>query len=243
MENTILEKLKELTRNIANSHNWLEKDVVVVSARALTPHEAIGVPERDDYPILVGKEVMIEATFQGSKGQAFTDQTGSFKGSVQHVFDMDLKDNFERAIFVAVSNAIFKEVDAVSKTVHCKNEEPKKCATELVETVRRKYGNPKIAFVGYQPGMLNALSKHFKMRVVDLDPDNIGKNFGDAIIENVENTVDVLHWADVILATGSTVVNETMQNFITQKPVLFYGITGASALNMMGLEQYCAYGK
>ncbi len=243
MEKTILNKLKAETINIANTHDWLNKDVLVVSARALTPLEAIGTPERDDYPILAGKEVMIEATFQGSKGQAFTDQSGSFKGSVEQVLNMSLNDNFERAIFIAVSNAIFKEVKKVSKTIHCKNEEPKQCANELVTVIRKKYEKPNIAFVGYQPGMLNALSKHFKMRVVDLDPENIGKHFGDVVVEDVEYTDEVLNWADLIIATSSTVVNETMQNFITNKPVLFYGITGASTLKMLELEQYCAYGK
>ena len=61
--------------------------VSVVNARTLSADEAIGAPERSDYPIQKGKEVMVEATFKGFKGQAFTDQPGTFSGSLREILE------------------------------------------------------------------------------------------------------------------------------------------------------------
>ncbi len=54
----------------------------------------------------------------------------------------------------------------------------------------------------------------FDVRVLDLDPDNIGKTKYGVLIEDGEKDLDeVLNWAEVLLVTGSTVVNGTIVNF------------------------------
>lgn len=58
---------------------------VIVRARGLTPEEAIGRPRRDDSPILRGKEVMVEACFEGAYGQAFTSSPGNYEGLLKDV--------------------------------------------------------------------------------------------------------------------------------------------------------------
>jgi len=74
---------------------------------ALTPEEAIGNPESEDFPILKGVERLMQAEFAGSFGQAFTDMYGDFEGTLQDVLAMELNNNYRRAIFVATLNAVW----------------------------------------------------------------------------------------------------------------------------------------
>lgn len=77
----------------------------VVISRPLSPLEAIGDPGREDFPIIRGKEVLMQATFRGVSGQAFTAARGDFKGTLGDVLDLPLDESFERAVFVATMNA------------------------------------------------------------------------------------------------------------------------------------------
>ncbi len=54
--------------------------------KGLNPKEAIGTPDRNDYPILKGKELIIEATFKDAKGQSFTDEFED-EGVIHSAFD------------------------------------------------------------------------------------------------------------------------------------------------------------
>lgn len=217
----------------------MDEAIEVVSARPLSAEEVIGRPDRDDFPLQKGKEVMIEASFRGARGQAFTDMPGNFHGSLKDLIALDFRNNFERAVFVAGFNAVMRHFGRVSHTVHCRDSEPKSCAEQLPDFVRTRFGNPKIAFIGYQPAMIQALSKAFSLRVIDLDADNIGsKRFGIAI-EGPEKTEEALQWGDVILATGSTCVNTTITSFLKKKPVVFYGVTIAGPAELYGYARYC----
>lgn len=221
--------------------DMLDERVEVVFARPLSAKEAIGEPDRDDYPLLKGKEVMIEAAFRGSRGHAFTDMPGRFQGSVRDAVELPLENNFQRAVFIATFNAVMRELGLVEGTVHCRDKEPAQCAKELVEYVKERFGDPRIAFVGFQPGMIERLSGVFQMRVLDLDEDNIGKNKFGIVIEGPEATDEVLAWGDVIIATGSTCVNGTITKFVGKKPVVFFGVSVAGAAKVLGFERYCRY--
>lgn len=213
----------------------------IVSARALSAKEAIGEPDRDDYPLLKGKEVMMKAQFRGSKGQAFTDMPGTFEGSIRDVIALPLSDNFQRAVFIASLNAIMCESGHISGTVHCRDKEPAQCAREFVEHVRERFGNPRISFVGFQPAMIERFSEQFEMRVLDLDEDNIGKTKFGLTIEGPNNTEEVLGWGDIILATGSTCVNGTIEKYLGEKPVIFFGVSEAAVTKICGFERFCRY--
>jgi hypothetical protein len=217
----------------------LDETVDVVSTRPLSPEEAIGRPEHPDFPLLKGKEVMIEARFKGARGQAFTDMPGNFHGSLKEILGMGLQNNFERAVLVSGLNAVMRHASRVSRTVHCRDGKPKECARQLPGFVRERFGNPRIAFVGYQPAMIEALSGAFSMRVMDLDADNIGSTRYGIVIEGPEKTKEALEWADIILATGSTCVNATIFSFLGKKPVVFYGVTIAGAAEINGYDRYC----
>ncbi|MBU4349593.1 hypothetical protein KJ830_05920 [bacterium] len=231
--------IKERFFNLIKEKELMSSKVEVVSARTLTPQEVIGKPERDDFPLLKGKEVMIQADFNGGLGQAFTDMPGNYSGSLREILTMSLDNNFNRAIFIAALNAALRYLNYISKTVHCKDKEPGECAAHLIVYVKERFGNPRIAFIGMQPAMVQALSANFKIRVADLDQDNIGREKCGVIIEDVSHTKEILSWADVILATGTTVVNDTLTPLLIEKPIIFYGVTIAGVAYLKGYEQYC----
>ena len=231
--------IKERFFNLVKEKDLMSSKVEVVSARTLTPQEVIGKPERDDFPLLKGKEVMIQADFKGSLGQAFTDMPGNYNGTLREIFDMPLDNNFQRAVFIATLNAVLRYLNYISKTVHCKDKEPAECAAHLVDYIKERFGNPRIAFIGMQPAMVEALVVQFIIRVVDLDPDNVGQRRCGVLIEDVAYTKEILSWADLILTTGTTVVNDTLTPLLIEKPIIFYGITIAGVAYLKGYEQYC----
>lgn len=234
--------IKERFFNLIKEKELMSSKVEVVSARILTPQEVIGKPERNDFPLLKGKEVMIQADFKGSLGQAFTDMPGNYNGTLKEIFDMSLDSNFERAIFISTLNAVLRYLNYISKTVHCKDKEPGECAAHLLDYIKERFGNPRIAFIGMQPAMVEALAAYFKIRVVDLDPNNVGQKRCGVLIEDVAHTKEILSWADVILATGTTVVNDTLTPLLIEKPIIFYGVTIAGVAYLKGYEQYCLCG-
>ena len=216
--------------------------ISILSARTLTVKEAIGEPERNDYPLMRGKEFMMEADFQGAKGQAFTDMPGNYEGSVRDVLSLDPTDNYQRAIFVATLNAVLRHENLIEQTIHCRDKEPGLCAEKLVTYMKDHYGAPRIALIGYQPAMAASLSRAFALRIVDLDEDNIGKERAGVIVDGPAATQEVIEWSDVILSTGSTASNGTIGHFLNGKPVIFFGVTVAGVAALCGLNRYCPFG-
>ncbi|AOQ24167.1 hypothetical protein MTAT_08080 [Moorella thermoacetica] len=227
---------------VEDRHLSGEEEIQVVSARPLTPEEAIGRPERQDFPLLKGKEVMLQATFAGAVGQAYTDMPGNYQGTLKEVLALPLRNNYERAIFIATLNAVMRHLKLVDKTNHCRDQEPGRCAARLVEYVRERFGNPRIAFIGLQPAMVACLAGHFPIRVTDLDPDNVGQRKNGIIIEDARHTAEIIEWSDLILATGTTAVNDTLPGIVGRKPVVFYGVTISGIARLVGYEQYCSFG-
>lgn len=90
--------------------------------------------------------------------------------------------------------------------------------------------------------MVEALATYFQIRVTDLDPNNIGQQKWGVLIEDVTNTKEIISWADLILATGTTVVNDTLTPLLIKKPIIFYGVTIAGVAYLKGYEQYCYCG-
>ncbi len=238
----LFDVLKARARNLWTDHGLLDEKVMV-SARALSTEEAIGNPESKDFPLQKGKERLMQADFKGSLGQAFTDQYGSFEGSLEKILNMDLNNNYRRAIFVATLNAVLRYMGLIDKTIHCKDREPSLCSLDLNGYIKDRYGQKKILQIGYQPRMVEALSSDFKLWVVDMDPSNIGTKVNNTLIESPEATRMAMRWADMYLVTGTTLVNGTIDDFVGDKPVVFYGTTIAGAAYLMGLERFCALGR
>jgi len=227
-----------LGREIRAHH--LSGQRIHVRCKALTAREAIGTPEHDDYPIIKGREVMVEAEFGGAKGQAFADAYEEADYSVDDLMTMALDSNRKRASFIAGLNAVFRYLGLCDKTVHCRDAEPLECAGHVTEAV--EFGQ-KVLLVGHQPRFLEQLAAHFSVRAVDMDEGNIGNAFPGGVIESPEMTADAISWCDTIFATGSTLVNGTMPQLLGQgKPVVFYGVTISAAAQILNLKTYCCCG-
>jgi len=199
--------------------------------------EAIGCPKDDDYPILRGREHMVEARFEQSRGQAFADEFQNFTAPIEDLIAMDVDTNSRRAVFIAGLNAVFRRFERCAVTVHCRDEEPRECADRLGETFP---GGERVLLVGLQPRFLEALAGNNDVRAVDLDERNIGTRKFGVEIEPPEATDDAIRWCDRILATGSTIVNGSITTFLNcGKPVVFFGVTIAAAVEILGLDHYC----
>lgn len=229
------------------TENDLAMDSVEIKAKTLTPKEAIGETKRQDYPILLGKEMMLEATFRGAKGQAFTDSPADYNGSVSEIMNLDLnEDPYARGIFIATMNAVMAYLGLADRTIHCKNDEPEQCAEEFVKYLNENYqkkqeGKLKITQIGFQPAILAQISQHFDVRILDLNPDIVGKKKSGVLVEHgMDDYDDAVDWADLVLCTGSTLCNGSLVNFMDiGKEVIFYGTTLAGAAPLLGLKRAC----
>ncbi len=241
-------KLKTALTDLAEENGLLENEVNI-TAKILTSEEAIGETERKDFPLLQGKEFLIQADFKNALGQAFTDAPGNFKGKLKEILELKLTNNNDRAIFIATLNAVMRYVDAADKTIHCKNKEPELCAGEITKTIIDKYSaDVKIGIVGFQPAIIDYFSKGLpveNIKVADLDKDNINKiKYGILIWDGREKTDELFKTSDIILATGSTVVNNSLSQLISlsekyQKPLYLYGTTVAGTSKILNLERLC----
>jgi uncharacterized protein (DUF4213/DUF364 family) len=237
----VYQRLQSGFRQLIQEHN-LGDITIQVQTKALTPEEAIGNPEDDDYPIIKGRERIMEAGFQGAKGHAFTDMYGNHTDTLKRIADMDLTNNFRRAVFLSSLNAVARHLGIADKTIHCRDDAPPKCAKELADHIAEKYGHPKIAIVGFQPRMIQELAAKFPCRVNDLDEDNIGREKFGVMIEGPDMAMKNLEWCDLALVTGSTLSNATIMDFLSEKPVIFFGVTVAGAAAMLNLNRFCPLG-
>ena len=238
---TLYETLRSALAAALEEHG-LTGWAVTVRARGLTPEEAIGRTQRTDYPILTGKEVMLMAEFRGAMGQAFTDAPAHFEGSLDQVLALDLEgDPHSRGLFIATLNAVMKYLGRADNTVHCRDGGPELCARHMAQWVADAYGAPKIALVGFQPALIAALSQRFPLKVLDLNPDNIGKEKdGCPVLDGASGRQEAVDWADLVLCTGSTLCNGTIVDYLDlDKEVVFFGTTLAGAAPILGLKRAC----
>jgi hypothetical protein len=220
----------------------LESDEVVITVAPLSAEEVIGNPEDRDYPLVIGKERMMQAEFRGALGQAFTDMYGNFTGRLSDIVAMDLGNNFRRAIFISTLNAVLRYLGLITKTRHCRDNEPRQCSYELVNHIEKNYGCVKVAMVGFQPRMVETLSQRLELKVTDMDQANIGTEKFGIVIRGPNKTGENLDWCDIALVTGTTVVNGTIDQFMIRKPVIFYGITISGVARLLGLNHFCYCG-
>lgn len=238
----IYKLLKEKLEKIIKENNLMAEEILITS-KALSPEEALGITERKDYPILTGKEIMLEATFKNSVGQAFTNSPSVFSGNLTEILELDIEnDPHAKGLFIATFNAIMKHLNLATGTIHCKNQDLEICGKKYVDYIKENYHNPKIAIIGFQPALLDNLSKVFDVRILDLNPDNVGTMKYNVLVEDGIKAYDevVCEWADLVLCTGSTICNGSIVNFINlEKPVIFFGTSIAGTAEILGLKRAC----
>ncbi len=221
----------------------LLSDSIGIRSRALSPREAIGDTDKKDYPIRIGKEIMIQAEYRGALGQAFTDAPSDFEGTLEDILRLDIeRDRRGLGLFVASVNAVCRFLFPEIRSVHCRDEGPELCAVRFVEEMRERYGKPRIALVGFQPALVEAFSRTFDVRVLDLNPDNVGQVKRGVRVEHGLNDYPavVLDWAELVLCTGSTLTNGTIVQYLgLDKEVIFFGTTISGTARLLDLKRLC----
>lgn len=240
-------------RFIDELDRWCEKSGVsrselddrVVATRPLSTFEAIGSPERDDFPLLRGKEVLMEANYRGSLGQAFTSASGSFSGTLEGVLNLPLKSGFERAVLVSTINAVLRNLGLVKGTVHCKDEGPSDCAAGLGRWVK-EVGADRVGLVGMQPALLSALvDALWSENVMVSDLACVGEvRLGVKVLDGM-NAEALFERSPLVMITGTTLANGTIDGLLEMagkfgSRVVFYGTSIAGAAYLLGLERWCA---
>ena len=243
----VLEEAKEKLQTIITSHQ-LGNEPVEVTIGTLSAEQAIGRPDRQDYALLEGREVMIEARFLESCGQAFTDKPHDFTGSLRDVLGLSLNTNDKRAIFVATLNAVMTHLGMVTGVRHCRDKEPEECASEIAQHILSKFGRIKVGLVGYQPAILENLANTLEaenVRCTDLNPRNVGdRRFGVEIWDGISQKSKLIVWSDLLLVTSSTIINNTFDGIRTEaitkgKHLVVFGVTGAGVSALLGLDRVC----
>ena len=248
---SILLQSKERFEAIAKARELIDTDVSVL-VKTLSPEEAIGQPGRRDFPIVLGKERLIEAEFDGAKAHAFTDSPKEFIGKVNEVMNLPLITNGQRAIFIATMNAVLKHLNIIRATLHCRDNEPEQCAKEIAQFIREKFGVKKIGLVGLNPAILESLSNTFgaeNVKTTDLNRQNIGTmKYGVEVWDGGIMTEKLVNNSDLVLMTGTTFVNGTFDTILDyvrhfNKEYLVYGVTSAGICELMALNKICPYGR
>lgn len=244
----MFQELKATFIKLAEENNLLDTDVQI-TAKQLSAKEAIGETDRKDYPLLQGKESLMQAEFNSAIGQAFTDMPLQFSGKLKEIGNLELKDSGERALFISSFNALLRHLGKADKTIHCKNEEPEQCAEKIVQKIIEKYGKQiTVGIIGYQPAIIDKFSQEItpeQVRVTDLDADNIGKvKYGVTVWDGKKQAEEIFKACDVLLATGSTIVNNTLKDLTLfaeqhKKPIYFFGTSVAGPAAVLNLNRLC----
>jgi len=222
-----------------------------INVLPLSSHNAIGNAE-GDFAIKKGKEYVIEATFDNARGQAFTGKPRQWDGTLEEILSLDLSDVGNRGIFVAAMNAVLRFLGQATGTIHCRDEDPTNCGPEIARQIEARFGSRRFGIVGLQPAILQGLVKHFSpqaIRVVDLNPENIGTSkYGVEVWDGQTDLRRLARWAEVGMATGSSIVNGTIDDIIKcfqdeGKPLVFFGNTISGAVALLGLDRLCPFGR
>jgi hypothetical protein len=236
----LIQKAKEKLIELVKDSGLLEKEIDI-SCKALTKEEAIGNPLHDDYPISMGKEKIIEAHLSGKRGQAFCDVYFNYNGKIKDLLELDLNSNARRAIFISSLNVILSVLGLIPEVVHCKDNDFLKCADHFSEFIKNIFKNQnKFLLIGLQPRLLSALANLKQVRVCDKNPDNIGSIVCGIQIDEPEKCSQHIKWADIVVATGSTIVNNTIDEIYHANPdTYFFGVTITGVAYLLGLNKFC----
>lgn len=230
----------------------LEGADVSVKVKQLSPLEAMGNPKRQDYPIILGKERVMEAEVLGAKAHSFTDSPAEFTGRLSDVLEMKLDSNSTRAIFIAAMNGVLRHLGVVNGTLHCRDEEPEACGREMATIIRGMPGVHSVGLIGFNPAIAQNLVAFFgpeQVRITDLNPDNIvSVKFDVEIWDGRTRTEELVRISDVVLVTGTTIVNGTFDQIERLareygRILIVYGVTACGVEALCRLTRLCPYAK
>lgn len=254
------EKINEEFKKIVEKHKLQKKEICCrIIARGFSGRQPrlsstsqnfieqhFKLPSRE-YALAKGKEVLVRCEIEGHYGDAFTDEPKTFRGRIEDVRELLFGDKGDKAVFFATLNATLNYVGLAQGTVHCRGDEPRKCGELLAAYILENFGKVRVVHIGYQPGHVEACSKHFESYVTDLNPENVGKvKFGRKILDGSANE-EVIRKVDVACITGSTLDNGALPELIGWCETcgvepLIYGVTCRGAAKILNLKHFCPYG-
>lgn len=248
MRSPIITQIKKALREIIDQDRTVLDQLVDV--RTLSPLEAIGNPGDWDFPLLRGREILLQATFRQSPGQAFTSNPKPYQGTLAEVMNLDLDCLEKRAVFIAVLNAFLRDRGLIKNTIHCRNSDPEECGKQIAGYLKTKHNPSTIGVAGYQPALINALCEYFKpdqIEVTDLNADNLEKIYQSIKIKDgVKDTETLINNCDLLLVTGSVFANDTAEPFyravLEDKPIYFFGTTVSGIAKILNLPHLCPLG-
>lgn len=223
-------------------------ELVTVTAAPLSPQEAIGSPDRDDFPLLLGKERIMEASIAGARGHAFTDQAGSFSGTLSDVLSLASDTPRNRAVTVAAANAVACAAGLVLDTVHCKDDEPGVCGQTIAKMLKQRFDGATVGLLGLNPAIAHALVQAFgskNVRITDRQIHTTSKSIEGVDVWDAESETDrLIREVDVALVTGTTLVNGTFDRIARMleeigTPFFVFGVTIAAPSFLLGLHRIC----
>lgn len=235
---------------LLNKNEELKLSEINISSKALKNEEAIGCPDRDDFPLLRGKEVLLQAEVDGSIGQAFTSDPIAYRGKIKDLLDLSDERLGNYALLVASVNAVGHKLGIADHTVHCKNNEPEECAKKISKYILEKHGMCNIGIIGYQPAILENCVSIFgsdRINLSDLSQSNIGSfRFGVKVLDGFADTKKLIEFSDVLLITGSILANGTYKNILNEignKPYYLFGTTCSALASINNIDRLCPMSK
>ncbi len=241
---------REALASILNQNETLKDVEINISSRALKSDEAIGHPERDDFPLLRGKEVLLQAEVQGGLGQAFTADPIAYKGPISDLLKISDDRPGSHALMVASLNALYNKLGLIGHTVHCIDHEPEACAEHISQYILEKHGLCNIGIIGYQPAILEHCAQVFgsdRVSITDLDADVVGTvRYGVKVMDGLSDTKALVEFADVLLVTGTILANGTYRDVLGEvgdKPCYFFGTTCAALAHLNKMNRLCPFSR
>jgi hypothetical protein len=191
-------------------------------------------------------EVKLTARYEGAIGECYSCCPGEFTGTLSQIAALDIEgDPVARSIYIAATNAVMNKYELADECLSCDEADERRCAEQAANQYKRNNGKVNVLLAGYQPHMMETLAARFPLRVLDLDPENIGKTFFGVTVEDGKAAyADATRWAEVILCSGSSLANGTFFDYAKlPKDVAFYGTTIAGAARVFGLKRLCPFGR
>ena len=191
-------------------------------------------------------EIVLTAEYEGAVGECSTSFPVEFNGKLSEILEFDIENDLEkRSVFIASLNALMNKCKLSDDCVSCLKDDRENCAERIVGFYKKNNGKVKILLNGYQPHIMKALVDNFQVRVLDLNPNHIGKIYNNVVVEDGTSAfADASWWADIALCSGSALSDGTIVDYMNMpKDIIYYGTTIAGCARILQLRRLCPYAR
>ena len=238
--------IKELYDQILSSFYALEgaeallQETVSVDA-AKEPEQTLR-PENDPPSTVARPEYCVTAELCGVKGEAYTEEPTDFRGALKEALEIPPTEKGISAITIAALNAAISYL-GLAPGVFPEGEKARFAyADALCRYVTEQHGKNNIILVGYDGYLVKRfMDEGLDFWTMDRDPANITQDlFHHVVVNNAKrNRESSFIWGTYFVITGSSRCNGTIVHYlISNKELLFYGISCAGAASLLNLPWF-----